>query len=728
MLVRTKWKLSGGRRRLVPLAAVAMLLLTAGPNRAQTAAGELREEFHQIYTLQPGGRISLDNISGAVRLAAWDRNEVRVDAVKRAYTAEKLREAEIRVDVTPDAVRIKTKYPFNSTSWTDDEDGRRHNPAEVDYTVTVPRRARLDSITTINGPVDIEGVAGDCIASSINGRLTARGLTGEVKLSVINGRLDATFDRLDETRSISLSSVNGPIALIIPSDAQAELRANTVHGGISNEFQLPVRHGNYVGRDLAGRLGRGGARIKLENVNGPITIRHAADGRDLSPATNLLSETNSAEELDAEREAREARRAAREAQREAEQAQREAQRAQLAAQREAQRAQQEAQREAQAAPREAQQEAQRAQLEGQDAARKAQRAAEEAVRAGQREAQRAQLEAQRAQVEAQREAQRAQLEAQRAHREAQREAQQAQREAQRAAQEAARAIAEAQRELTRNEIVNDHNRGRQIERESKNFATSGTPRVRIRNFDGPITVHAWDKPEVRYTAVKRAMDEKEMKGIRVRAQSRSDETTERHDTRASSSSNSTSEVSILTEFDKAFASNVISRNGRIVSFSSGASVDLEIYVPRNAVLTVASGDGQLRVDGVRGELDLHTGDGSVDVSEGSGHLRVETGDGRIRIMDFDGDAEAMTGDGRITLEGRFTQLGARTGDGTISLAIPSDSNVTIETDAESVVSDGWAVAEDGGNPGRRVRRWRVGQGGVVFKLRTGDGQIVLRQR
>nr|MBA3768609.1 HEAT repeat domain-containing protein [Acidobacteriota bacterium] len=104
----------------------------------------------------------------------------------------------------------------------------------------------------INGGIEISGVAGDVRASSINGRVQARGLTGEARLSTINGRLEATFDRLDVSKAISLNSVNGSVALTIPSDSNAELKANTVHGGISNDFGLPVRRGKYVGRDLSG--------------------------------------------------------------------------------------------------------------------------------------------------------------------------------------------------------------------------------------------------------------------------------------------------------------------------------------------------------------------------------------------------------------------------------------------------------------------------------------------
>ena len=120
--------------------------------------------------------------------------------------------------------------------------------------------------------------------------MTARGLTGATKLSTINGSLEASFDRLDVSKPISVGSVNGSVSLTIPSDSNAQLKANTVHGAIRNDFGLPVRDGEYVGHELAGQLGQGGVLIKLGNVNGTITIHHASDGRPLSHATSFLAE------------------------------------------------------------------------------------------------------------------------------------------------------------------------------------------------------------------------------------------------------------------------------------------------------------------------------------------------------------------------------------------------------------------------------------------------------
>ncbi len=114
----------------------------------------------------------------------------------------------IEVNSTEENIRIKTEYPNEDQTFRSG-DRRYENPATVEYALTVPRKAVLDSIELVNGSLDIDGVEGNVKASSINGRVFARGLMGEARLSTINGPLQATFTQLDETKPISLGSVNG---------------------------------------------------------------------------------------------------------------------------------------------------------------------------------------------------------------------------------------------------------------------------------------------------------------------------------------------------------------------------------------------------------------------------------------------------------------------------------------------------------------------------------------
>ncbi len=262
------------------LGAISALLLFAGT--AHGFEGKLTEEFHQTYPLSDRGRIELENINGPVHISAWDRNEVKVDAVKSAWNKKRLDEAKIEVNASANSLSIRTKYPEHDHNFTNDD---HDNPASVEYTLTVPKQARLDEISLVNGALDLQGIAGDVKASCVNGLLQARDLSGRVQLSTVNGQLDASVGQVSSSR-VELSAVNGGLKLTLPSDAKARVEASTVSGGISNDFGLPVAK-HMVGRSLNGELGGGGTEIHLSNVNGRIEILHANDNRPMSPAKSI---------------------------------------------------------------------------------------------------------------------------------------------------------------------------------------------------------------------------------------------------------------------------------------------------------------------------------------------------------------------------------------------------------------------------------------------------------
>ena len=581
---------------------------------------DLREEFHQTYPISPNGRISLENINGGVQIKVWDQAAVQVDAIKKAYRQNRLNEAKIEVTATQENIRIKTEYPYENQNFRSDE-RRYDNPAIVDYTLTVPRKAILESIELINGSIDIDGVEGNVKASSINGRVNARGLVSEVRLSTINGQLTATFTQLDESKPISLGSINGNVTLVLPSNANASIRAGTVHGGISSDFGLKVKHGEYVGHSMDGQIGTGGPRIRLSNVNGGIKITHAQDGLPLSPAVSLQGESTPARE--------------------------------------------------------------REMNTGVDV--EVSRAVEAAEAA---HALRVQVNTARVAREAQREAQQ---QVDRAIRDAQREMEMAQRVIE-------RERVRAERTEARSKMISRNSGGGYTERvtakETKTFSVGNSPRITLSTFDGQVTVRGWDKPEVTYTATKGAADEETLKEISIESQQQGD----------------TISISTINPDD---------RNG---------SVSFELYVPRQATLHVSSGDGALNLDGVTGQITLRSGDGPIEVANGGGQLQVNTGDGVIRVIKFDGQVDARTGDGAIALDGNFNAVSARTGDGAITLTVPAGSSFTIETNSmEDLANEGFVVAEDI-TPSPRMKRWKIGNGGKVFVLRTGDGKILLKPR
>jgi len=116
----------------------ALLTLGMQAHASPDRRGSLTEEFHQTYAITADGRVELDKINGDVHISSWDRNEVKVDAIKYADTKERLEEAKIEIDSGKDYLSIQTKYPHRDQSW---NWGSHNNPASVEYTLTCPARS-----------------------------------------------------------------------------------------------------------------------------------------------------------------------------------------------------------------------------------------------------------------------------------------------------------------------------------------------------------------------------------------------------------------------------------------------------------------------------------------------------------------------------------------------------------------------------------------------------------
>ena len=228
---------------------------------------EVREEFHQTYKLDKTGEVSLENVNGNVKITTWDREEIKVDAIKKAKKQEHLDVVKIDVQSTSEKIRIKTKYPDSKNN---------NNSTSVDYDLTVPRDSRLNKISNVNGGVTIERVRGNVDASSVNGPVTGNWLAGELHLSTVNGSVKATLGEL--RKPVSLKSVNGSVSLALPAGANADISADSVNGGISSDFDLKVRKSFPIGQKLEAKLGDGGPEVKLSTVNGGIHIDRAKAG------------------------------------------------------------------------------------------------------------------------------------------------------------------------------------------------------------------------------------------------------------------------------------------------------------------------------------------------------------------------------------------------------------------------------------------------------------------
>jgi len=234
-----------------------------------SAAADVTETETFSFEMADGGRINLENINGDVKITGGSGKTVEIIADKRADNAEDLARLKVEIKAEPDSIYIDTVHEKSESRWFGS-----NNSGEVTYTLTVPAAANLDTISTVNGEVEIAGVSGTVNAESVNGGIYLENLTGDADLETTNGNIEAHFDRMQGSQHIDADTVNGRITLHIPENASARVSAETLNGSINAEdFGLEVDSGGFVGKDLNDTIGSGEARIDLDTVNGGIRIR-----------------------------------------------------------------------------------------------------------------------------------------------------------------------------------------------------------------------------------------------------------------------------------------------------------------------------------------------------------------------------------------------------------------------------------------------------------------------
>jgi len=259
------------RLRAAVLLLPVLFVASAG---CDIAMADFREqetaEWRKTYELQPGGRVEIANINGKIDVMPGNGNSVEVIARKvgQGPTKEGAKAAidriQIAESVTDGNLKIETKVDRSGGGLFN------HSSGKVEYTVRVPVNAEL-KLSTVNGGVEIAGMAGRINAETTNGGIKARDITGMIEASTTNGGVELDLSSVP-TGGVKLECTNGGIRLRLPSDAKASISARISNGGIDAQGVHLQTRGESSNRRLEGDLNGGGPRISLEGTNGGIRI------------------------------------------------------------------------------------------------------------------------------------------------------------------------------------------------------------------------------------------------------------------------------------------------------------------------------------------------------------------------------------------------------------------------------------------------------------------------
>jgi len=102
-------------------------------------------------------------------------------------------------------------------------------------------------------------------------------------------------------------------------------------------------------------------------------------------------------------------------------------------------------------------------------------------------------------------------------------------------------------------------------------------------------------------------------------------------------------------------------------------VTYDLRVPATLALRADSGNGDLRVSGITGELDLRTSNGAISSDGVPAQLRLQTGNGAITATGLHAsvvDARTSNGTVQLSFLQAPRQVTARSSNGDISIAVP----------------------------------------------------------
>ena len=255
---------------------------TAPDNRIKVPLGDPSRPAH----------VKAHLLSGSITVKGADIKEVIVEGQARTHQVEEDDEEKPegnlrRIPMTSTGLSVEADSENNDVHISTDSMRR-----PVDLTITVPVHTSLSLNTVNNGNIVVSGVEGDLEVSDVNGSITLTSISGSAVANAVNGNLLVTFSRVDPSKAMAFSSLNGTIDVTFPADIKANLSMRTENGEVYSDFDIQLqatpsqptvednrgKRGRYVVRvdkTVRGTINGGGKEYQFKNFNGNIYIRKA---------------------------------------------------------------------------------------------------------------------------------------------------------------------------------------------------------------------------------------------------------------------------------------------------------------------------------------------------------------------------------------------------------------------------------------------------------------------
>ena len=166
------------------------------------------------------------------------------------------------------------------------------NPGMMNHglvALTVPAKTNL-ILHTMNGSITVDQTEGEVEVNTMNGTVTLNQMAGPVVAHSMNGKIKTTFAKVEATKPMSFSSMNGTIDVTFPQDLKASFRLQNSMGDIFTDFDAVVKNepakvtttaagkngGKYkvqMEKAMTAVVNGGGAEIQVKTFNGTVYLR-----------------------------------------------------------------------------------------------------------------------------------------------------------------------------------------------------------------------------------------------------------------------------------------------------------------------------------------------------------------------------------------------------------------------------------------------------------------------
>lgn len=234
------------------------------------------------------GTLEVGLLYGGIAIKGYEGREVVIESSAGSFD-------ESEHGDLPDKAKGMRRLENRSSGLRVEEDGNVMTVSShsfqnsVNLRIQVPRKTSLNLSCVNDGDILVENVEGEIEVNNVNGGVRLERVSGSVVAHCLNDDLIVVFDRVDPTKAMSFSSLNGDLDITLPADLKANVKLKTDNGEIFTDFDIklspdtkraqeePKGKGSkkriVIENAMYGTINAGGPEYQFTTFNGDILIR-----------------------------------------------------------------------------------------------------------------------------------------------------------------------------------------------------------------------------------------------------------------------------------------------------------------------------------------------------------------------------------------------------------------------------------------------------------------------